>query len=106
MDFPALEAALLRVADRAGLVVRHESFDRALFQDLPRRGGLCRLRGVLTVFVDPSQSPPDRVATLALALARLDLERVAMPPFVRETIARQGAAAARARRRPALRRVV
>jgi hypothetical protein len=101
----ALEAALLRVAARAGVVVRHESFDRALFQDLPRRGGLCRLRGVLTLFVDPSESPAERVATLALGLARLDLERVAMPPFVRETIAQRGASL-RARRRPALRRVV
>jgi hypothetical protein len=101
----SLEAALLRVAARAGVVVRHESFNQTLFQDLPRRGGLCRLRGVLTLFVDPSQSTPDRVATLASGLSCLDLEHVAMPPFVRETIARQGAAL-RARRRPALRRVV
>ncbi len=105
MDPPSLEAALLRVAERAGLVVRHEAFDQGLFHDLPRRGGLCRLRGVLTVFIDPSQPPLERVATLALSLARLDLEGIAMPPFVRDTIARQGAAL-RARRRPALRRVV
>jgi hypothetical protein len=105
VDLPSLEAALLRVAERAGVVVRHESFDRALFDDLPRRGGLCRLRGALTLFVDPSQPAPDRVATLALGLARLDLERVPMPPFARQVIARQRAKL-RPRRRPALRRVV
>ena len=105
VDLPSLEAALLRVAERAGVVVRHESFDGALFDDLPRRGGLCRLRGVLTLFVDPSQPAPDRVATLSLGLARLDLERIPMPPFVRQAIARQRAKL-RPRRRPPLRRVV
>lgn len=106
MDLPSLEAALLRVAARVGVVVRHESFDRALFEGLTRRGGLCRLRGVLTLFVDPSQSAPDRVATLAFGLSRLDLDGIAMPPFVREAIARRGREAQLRRRRPALRRVV
>jgi hypothetical protein len=49
-------------------------------------GGLCVLRGKSVVIVDAALPLPERIATIAAALARVDLDHLYLPPVVRATI--------------------
>jgi hypothetical protein len=72
------------LAARIGLSVRAEPFGGGL---LSGRGGLCWVRGRPIVVMDASLPVADRIAVLAGALARFDLEAVYVPPLVRARIA-------------------
>ena len=90
MDLPALEQVLLALAARCGVAVRHEPFDRSWWGDFSLRGGgFCVLHGDPVLVLDAALPPADRVALLVDTLSRFDLEPIAMPPVVRELIARQ-----------------
>lgn len=86
MELPRLYDELALAAERAGVVVRSEEFDPNLSDVKRPRGGLCTLRGQRIVLIDAKLPLPERIATLAEALAAVDLEGVFMPPVVRATI--------------------
>jgi hypothetical protein len=86
MDLPRLFEELALAAERAGVKVREETFDPNLSDVKRPRGGLCTLRGERLILVDAKLPLPERIATLAEALASVDLEGIFMPPVVRATI--------------------
>src|SRR5512137_174000 len=100
---------LSRAAERAGIRVREEAFDPNLSDVKKPRGGLCTLRGERIILVDAKLPLPERIATVAEALAAVDLEEVFMPPVVRATIGAYAPVVPLARpaprQRPALRLV-
>ena len=86
MELPRLFDELTRAAERVGITVRSEVFDPNLSDVKRPRGGLCTLRGERIILVDAKLPLPERIATIAEALAGVDLENVFMPPIVRATI--------------------
>lgn len=86
MDLPRLYDELALAAEKAGIVVRTEPFDKAIPEKQGGRGGLCRLKGEWLVLVDSRAPLVDRIAALASALAEVDLEHIYMPPVARATI--------------------
>jgi hypothetical protein len=74
-----LEALALRL----GVAIRTEPFDKGA---LGGRGGLCRVRGKPVVVIDASLGTADKIAVLAGALARFDLDSVYVSPLVRARI--------------------
>ena len=109
MELARLLEELSRAAERAGIRVREEAFDPNLSDVKKPRGGLCTLRGERLILVDGKLPLPERIATVAEALAGVDLESIFLPPIVRATIgayAPVSTAPPRAPRpRPALRMV-
>jgi hypothetical protein len=85
---PRVLHELEALAARIGLVVRAEPFGSGL---LSGRGGLCWVRGRPLVVMDASLPVEDRIAVLARALARFDLDAVYVPPLVRARIESLGA---------------
>jgi hypothetical protein len=84
-----LATLLEEAAARLGVEVRYERFDRDSLGIAARgavRGGLCQIKGRTVILLDERLDAPDRVAVLARALAKLDLESVFLPPIVRATI--------------------
>jgi hypothetical protein len=59
------------------------------------RGGLCTINDKRVVFVDARAPLPERIATLAGALAALELGDVFLPPAVRRAIERATSPACR-----------
>jgi hypothetical protein len=100
-------AELESIAARLGIAVRAEPFGSGLLQG---RGGLCWVRGQPLIVMDASLAMVDRIALLAEALARFELDGVYVAPAVRDLIegARKGipspGARARKRARPGLAR--
>jgi hypothetical protein len=80
---PRILLELEALAGRLGVAVRAEPFGKGV---LSGRGGLCRIRGKAIVVMDASLSLPDKIAVLAGALARFDLESVYVSPLVRARI--------------------
>jgi hypothetical protein len=70
---------LERLAWRLGIEVRFEPFDARA----TRNGGFCRLRGAPLVVVDVHAPTIDKVGVLCEALARFDVELLAIPPLLR-----------------------
>jgi hypothetical protein len=52
------------------------------------RGGICTVAGSRVILVDSGASMPERVAVLADALCREDLEALYLPPALRERLNR------------------
>jgi hypothetical protein len=102
----AMEDALLDVASRAGVTVRTEAFDPAVFASVQKRGGLCWVGGRAVLLVDVGLSVIERVGVLADGLSGLDVDAISMPPAVRARIEKSAKKRASAPRRPRLRRVV
>jgi hypothetical protein len=97
VDLARLFAELCAAAERAGVEVRLDRFAKPLSDVKNPGGGLCVLHGKSVVIVDAALPLPERVATIAAALARVDLEHLYLPPIVRATIgAYQGDARAKA----------
>lgn len=94
MELPRLYEELTLAAEKAGISVRTEPFDKAVPEKQGGRGGLCRLKGEWIVLIDARAPLVDRIAALAAALAEVDLDDVYMPPVARATI---GAYAAKPR---------
>ncbi len=76
-------AELESLAARMSIAVRAEPFGNGLLRG---RGGLCWVRGQPLVVMDATLGTPDRIAILAEALARLDVEDRHTPPAVRDLI--------------------
>ena len=94
MELPRLYEELTLAAEKAGISVRTEPFDKAVPEKQGGRGGLCRLKGEWIVLIDARAPLVDRIAALAAALAEVDLDDVYMAPVARATI---GAYAAKPR---------
>lgn len=94
MELPAVWDELVRLAGRLAVEVREERLEPLLDGRDHGRGGLCVVRGRRVVLVDERAPLRDRVATLAIALGRFDLETVHVSPLVRATIERGGRLAA------------
>lgn len=62
------------------------------YDDLDRRGGLCRYAGKACLILQQGLSVPERIDLLARALARFPLDDVFIRPHVRELLEKQGAA--------------
>ncbi|WP_438022380.1 hypothetical protein [Sorangium sp. So ce233] len=86
MELSRLLDELTLAANRVGIAVRMEAFDPHLSDARNPRGGLCTVLGKRLILVDANASLPDRIATVAGALARVDMESVFLPPIVRATI--------------------
>src|SRR3954464_11604381 len=86
MQLERLLEELTRAAERAGIQVRTEVFDPNLSDVRRPRGGLCTLRGARLILVDAKLPLPERIATVAAALAEVDLDHLFLPPIVRATI--------------------
>jgi hypothetical protein len=86
MELARLLDELTRAAERAGITVRTESFDPNLSDVKRPRGGLCTLRGARLILVDAKLPLPEQIATIAEALAGVDLEHLFLTPVVRATI--------------------
>jgi hypothetical protein len=86
MELGRLLEELTRAAERVGIRVRMEIFDPNLSDVKNPRGGLCTLRGERLILVDAKLPLPDKIATVAGALATVDLEHLFLPPIVRATI--------------------
>jgi hypothetical protein len=86
MQLERLLEELTRAAERAGIQVRNEVFDPNLSDVRRPRGGLCKLRGARLILVDAKLPLPERIATIAAALAEVDLDHLFLPPIVRATI--------------------
>jgi hypothetical protein len=71
------------LAARLGVTIRTEPFDKGV---LGGRGGLCRVHGKPVIVMDATLGVADKIATLAGALGRFDLEAVSVPPVVRARI--------------------
>jgi len=107
VELPRLLDELTRAAARVGIDVRMESFDPNLSDARRPRGGLCTVRGRRLILVDANGALPDQIATVAGALAQVDLDAIYMPPVVRATIGAHAAPGAASPRpaAPALRLV-
>src|SRR5581483_4733616 len=88
MELARLFDELVHAADRAGLRVRVEPFDPFLSDVRRPRGGLCSLHGERIILVDANLPLPERIATIAGALAGVDTEHLYLPPLVRRPIDR------------------
>jgi hypothetical protein len=86
MELTRLLDELVRAAERTGIRVRMESFDPNLSDAKRPRGGLCTLHGKRLILVDAKLPLPEQIATIAEALASVDLEHLFLPPIVRATI--------------------
>lgn len=86
MELGQLYQELCAAARKLGVEVRAETFDPGLSDAARPRGGLCTIRGRQLILVDSRGSLPDRVATVAAALSRMNLEGIFLPPIVRATI--------------------
>jgi hypothetical protein len=86
MDLERLLEELGRTAERAGIQVRQAKFDENLSDVRRPRGGLCTLRGDRIILIDAKLPLPERIGTMAEALAGVDLEHLFLPPIVRATI--------------------
>ncbi len=87
MELGRLLQELIQAARKAGIHVRSEAFDPSLSDAKTKwRGGLCVVRGERIILVDERAPLVDRIATVAAALAAVDLESVFVPPIVRATI--------------------
>ena len=71
------------LAARLGVAVRAEAFGKGVMQG---RGGLCFVDGKPLVVMDERMTVPERIAVLAAALARFDVDDVGIPPVIREAI--------------------
>ena len=100
MELARLLDELTHAAERAGIRVRTESFDPNLSDVKRPRGGLCTLRGERILLVDAKLPLPERIATIAEALASVDLEHIFLPPIVRATIGAYGQVAGEPPPRP------
>lgn len=70
---------LVELAERAGIEVRIEPFRG----ELAGKGGFCRIDGRPSVLVDARLGTVERIGVLGLALGRVDLGRVEVPPALR-----------------------
>jgi hypothetical protein len=86
MQLGRLFDELALAADRAGIRVRAEPFDPNLSDVKRPRGGMVTLRGAKIILVDAKLPLPERIATIASALAEMDLEHLLLSPMVRATI--------------------
>lgn len=86
MDLGRLYQELLAAARKLGIDVRSESFDPGLSEGSRPRGGLCVVNGKGLILVDARGALPDRIATVAGALSRVDIDGIYLPPIVRATI--------------------
>jgi hypothetical protein len=86
MQLGRLFDELSHAAERAGIRVRAEPFDPNLSDIKRPRGGLVTLRGAKIILVDAKLPLPERIATVAAALAEMDLDHLFLPPIVRATI--------------------
>jgi hypothetical protein len=80
---PRILAELEALAERLGVTVRTEPFIKGA---LGGRGGFCHIRGKAFVVMDAALPVADRIAVLAGALSRFDLDSVFVPPALRARI--------------------
>ncbi len=76
-------AELEALAARLGVAVRAEPFGKGVLEG---RGGLCWVDGRPLVVMDAKLAVPERIAVLAGALGKFDLEVLSIAPQVRERI--------------------
>ena len=55
-------------------------------EELPVKGGLCRVNGAFKIFIDRSQSIEDQIKVMSQGLASFDIEGVYLFPYIREVL--------------------
>lgn len=74
---------LKTILEKLGATYTEHSF-RAT--KIPVKSGLCLVRGELCFIMDKSKKPREKNRILAMTLARMDLDTMAIAPAVREFI--------------------
>lgn len=77
---------LEEAAAQLGVRVSYELLGHAGIGGAGNHGGMCRVKGELRVIIDKRATPQERVATLGMALARLDTSAIPLAPKVRELL--------------------
>jgi hypothetical protein len=72
-------AALVGLAEKAGIEVRIEAFG---LKQLAGKGGLCRIRGRRVILVDAALGALEQAGVLGQALGSVDLRGLPIPDFV------------------------
>lgn len=55
-------------------------------KDFFATGGLCKVKGVYKIFIDPSETIERRIEILAGALSSFDREEIYILPYIREIL--------------------
>ena len=71
------------LAFRLGIEIVYEKLGEA---DLSIEGGLCKVKGVYKIFMDPSEPLAAQIEILARALSSFRIEEVYLLPFIREIL--------------------
>ena len=74
---------LENLAEKLGVEIIYEKLGQ---EDIPVKGGLCKVKGTYKIFVDPCESVTAKIAVLARALSSFDTEGIYLIPFVREIL--------------------
>jgi hypothetical protein len=71
------------LAFRLGIEIGNEKLGEA---DFSIEGGLCKVKGVYKIFIDPSAPIEVQIEILARALSSFKIEEVYLLPFIREIL--------------------
>ena len=71
------------LAFRLGIEIVYEKLGEA---DFSVEGGLCKVKGVYKIFLDPSAPIEAQIETLARALSSFQIEGLYLLPFIREIL--------------------
>ena len=61
-------------------------YEKLREEDFSVKGGLCKVKGVYKMFMDPSEPMERRIEILARALSCFDTKEVYVLPFIREIL--------------------
>ena len=73
------------LAFRLGIEIVHEKLGEA---DFSIEGGLCKVKGVYKIFMDPSAPLELQIEILTRALSSFQIEELYLLPFIREILER------------------
>jgi hypothetical protein len=82
VDRSAILSALREALERLGVAVRQEKMP----EEAAINGGLCVIRGKITLIISPSMGAREKIELYASALRKLDSESIWLPPIIRKIL--------------------
>ena len=83
MHFRQILEYLEDLAAKLGVEIVYQKLGE---EEFSVQGGLCKLNGTFTIFIDRSQSVENQINVLAQGLSSFDTERVFLFPYIREVL--------------------
>jgi len=83
MEYSKVLEYLEDLAFRLGIEIVYEKLGEA---DFSIEGGLCKVKGVHKIFIDPSAPIEVQIEILARSLSSFQIEKVYLLPFIREIL--------------------